>query len=71
MSDLPAAEMRPVFSCRNPQKKYGKNKNSVYWMKKVRDGERKEERKKNEDGSVLAGQAGRKVISRRWTVRLI
>lgn len=23
-----------VFLCKNPQKKYGKNKNSVYWMKK-------------------------------------
>lgn len=42
--DLQHPVMDAVFSCRNPQKKYGKNKNSVYWM--IENVEKKQEKQK-------------------------
>lgn len=45
--------MDAVFLCRNPQKKYGKNKNSVYWMienvEKAKKTERSKKNKKNKE----------------------
>lgn len=55
-----------VFLCRNPQKKYGKNKNSVYWMKKWKN-EMRGEKIKNKKNRKRIEKEGERLE----TVRLM